>query len=190
MDPTDEDENLRQNLRDLDQAAWTALFNEHQAKIWRYVFARTGSKEVADDTTSQVFVEALESIYRFRYRGRPILAWLYRIARNHLGKRFRSAKREVGGPTPEPSADPIEATLDAIALSDALASLTREQADAVALRFFPATQREKSLQRWERASLQFTRSRYERWPHYGATSGVRRQILELGRRKSPPFGYR
>ncbi len=137
MDTTgNPDEILIQNLRNLDQAAWTTLFNEHQAKIWRYVFARTGSREVADDTTSQVFVEALESIHRFRYRGKPILAWLYRIARNHLGKRLRSAKREVEGPTPEPSANPIETTLDAIVLSDALASLTREQADAVILRFY------------------------------------------------------
>ncbi len=132
----DSDEILTQKLRNLDQAAWTTLFNEHQAKIWRYVFARTGSREVADDTTSQVFIEALESIHRFRYIVKPILALLYRIARNHLGKRLRLAKREVAGPTPEPSANPIETTLDSIILSDALAYLTQEQADAVVLRFY------------------------------------------------------
>lgn len=137
MNTSDEsEEHLSQKLRDLDQAAWATLFDEHQAKIWRYVFARTGSREVADDTTSQVFIEALESIHRFRYRGKPILAWLYTIAKNHLGKRFRAAKREVAGPAPEPSASPIEATLDSIVLSDALATLTREQADAVVLRFY------------------------------------------------------
>lgn len=137
MDSNNEpDEILIQNLRNLDQAAWTTLFNEHQPKIWRYVFARTGSRELADDTTSQVFVEALESIHRFRYRGKPILAWLYRIAKNHLGKQLRSAKREAGGPPPEPSANPTESMLNSIVLSHALASLTQEQADAVVLRFY------------------------------------------------------
>jgi RNA polymerase sigma-70 factor (ECF subfamily) len=130
------DEALSQRLRDLDQAAWTTLFNEHHGKIWRYVFARTGDRDLADDITSQVFVEALESIHRFRYRGRPILAWLYRIARNHLGKRLRSAKREVASSTAEPSVNPIDAALDSIVLSDALASLTQDQADAVVLRFY------------------------------------------------------
>jgi RNA polymerase sigma-70 factor (ECF subfamily) len=136
MTTTGSDEQLSRDLRDLDQAAWTRLFNEHQAKLWRYAYARTGSKELADDITSQVFVEALESIHRFRYGGKPVLAWLYRIARNHLGKRFRSAKREVYAPTQEPSANPIDVTLNAIVLSDALASLTPDQSDAVVLRFY------------------------------------------------------
>ena len=130
------DEILTQSLRELDQAAWTTLFNEHQVKIWRYVFARTGSRELADDTTSQVFVEALESIHRFRYRGKPILVWLYGIAKNQLGKRVRSQKREAASLHTEPSADPISTSLDSIILREALASLTPDQADAVVLRFY------------------------------------------------------
>ena len=112
------------------------MFNEHHARIWRYVFARTGNREMADDATSQVFLEALESIHRFRYRGKPILAWLYGIAKNQLGKRVRSQKREVASPPAEPSADPVSTTLDSIVISEALASLTPDQADAVVLRFY------------------------------------------------------
>ena len=123
-------------LRELDQDVWAALFDEHQPKIWRYVFARTSDRQTADDVTSQLFVEALESIHRFRYRGKPILAWLFRIARNQMGKLFRSRKREVPGPAPDPVAEDTEATLDSIVLAEALSTLTRDQTDAVILRFF------------------------------------------------------
>ncbi len=129
-------EELTRSLRELDQAAWTFLFDEHHAKIWHYALARTGDRGLADDIASQTFAEALESIDRFRYRGKPILAWLYRIARNQLGKRLRSAKREVGRPAPEPTTNPIEAALDSLVLSEALTSLTQDQADVVVLRFY------------------------------------------------------
>ena len=125
-----------ERLRELDQSAWAALFDEHQPRIWRYVFGRTGDRQTADDVTSQVFVEALESIHRFRYRGKPILAWLFRIARNHMGKTFRSGKRETGALAAEPAADDSETTLDSIVIADALATLTRDQADTITLRYF------------------------------------------------------
>ncbi len=130
------DEAFSQKLRSLDQAAWTELFDTHHEKLWRYVFARTGNHGLADDITSQVFVEALESIHRFRYQGKPVLAWLYRIARNHLGKQIRLAKREPARSGPAPTNNPIDSAIDAIVLSEALTSLTRDQADAVVLRFY------------------------------------------------------
>ena len=83
-----------------------------------------------------MFVEALESIHRYRYRGKPILAWLYRIARNQTGKAFRKAKREVGAISREPSEGTVDAAIDSLVLADALRSLTVEQADVVTLRFF------------------------------------------------------
>ena len=133
---TDSERALVERLRELDQDAWAALFDEHQPRIWRYVLARTGDRQTADDVTSQVFVEALESIHRFRYSGKPVLAWLFRIARNQMGKAFRTRKREVAGPVPEPAAEDNEATLDSIIVAEALATLTRDQADAVVLRYF------------------------------------------------------
>ena len=125
-----------EKLRRLDQAAWSTLFDENRPRLWRYIYARTGNRDVADDIASQVFVEALESIHRYRYRGKPILAWLYRIARNQTGKAFRKAKREIGTISREPAEETADATLDSLVLAEALRALTSEQADVVALRFF------------------------------------------------------
>ena len=132
----DPENELSEKLRQLDQDAWSHLFDEHRPKIMRYVFARTGDRETAEDIASQVFVEALESIDRYRYRGKPVLAWLYRIARNHTGKFFRQTKRETPILGPEPSEESVDATLNSLALADALRSLTAEQRDVIALRFF------------------------------------------------------
>jgi len=130
------EETLVRRLRDLDQAAWATVFDDHHDRIWRYAYARSGDRALADDIASQVFVEALESIHRFQYRGKPVLAWLYTIAKNHMGKHFRAARRETAGPPLEPSANPIEAAVDGMVLHEALASLTRDQADAIVLRFY------------------------------------------------------
>ena len=126
-----------ERLRALDQGAWSRLFDDHREKIWRYALARTGNPDTADDIAAQVFVEALESIHRYRYKGKPVLAWLYTIARNHIGKLLRQAKYQDQSSGQEPAAEEtVDATLDSLVLADALRSLTSEQADVIALRFF------------------------------------------------------
>jgi RNA polymerase sigma-70 factor (ECF subfamily) len=127
---------LCDQLRALDSRAWARLFDEHRDRIWRYALARTGDRDAADDITSQVFVEALESIHRFHYRGKPVLAWLYRLARNHTGKHLRQARRTSRLAFEDIAQAPIDDALETLALAQALASLTPDQAELIALRFF------------------------------------------------------
>ena len=132
----EDDASLVASLQAFDQAAWATLYDQHQARLWRYAYGRTGDRDVADDIVAQVFVEALESIPRFRYTGKPILAWLYRIARNHLGKRFRDAKRQFPLSRAEQAAAPPDAALGTIALFKAVNRLTFSQQEIIRLRFF------------------------------------------------------
>lgn len=111
---------LAARLRALDQDAWALLYDEHQPRIWRYCYARTGSRDAADDLAAQVFAEALQSIHRYRYRGKPILAWLYRIASNHVGKWFRQASRgNSSGEWARPG-DLLDQRLASVTLGEAL----------------------------------------------------------------------
>jgi RNA polymerase sigma-70 factor (ECF subfamily) len=123
-------------LRALDHGAWAELYDRHHAQIWRYSYGRTGSRDAADDVAAQVFAEALSSIHRYRYTGRPILAWLYAIARNLASKQLRRAERDAPGVHVEPSGGSPEEGLDAIVLADALKRLTGDQREVVALRFY------------------------------------------------------
>lgn len=62
--------------------AWTEIYTTHYGAIFRYAKARVFDETTAEDLASAVFVGALKGIDAYQYRGRPLLAWLYRIARN------------------------------------------------------------------------------------------------------------
>jgi len=70
-----EEERFRREQGDFD-----ALFRAHYPEIVRYLSARLGSREAASDLASDVFVEAFRRVPLLRWRGRPVLAWLYRVA--------------------------------------------------------------------------------------------------------------
>ncbi len=131
-----EDEALVERLRAFDQRAWGELYELHHTRIWRYVYARTGDRDDADDLAAQVFTEAVASIHRYRYTGRPLLAWLYRIARNLGAERARRRRRELPRSSAEPRSGSLEERLDRMELVRALESLTEAQREVVALRFF------------------------------------------------------
>jgi RNA polymerase sigma-70 factor (ECF subfamily) len=69
--------------------AWTEIYDTHYRAIFRYVKARVFDETTAEDLASAVFVGALRGIDSFQYRGRPLLAWLYRIARNVVASHQR-----------------------------------------------------------------------------------------------------
>jgi len=77
--------------------AWTEIYNTHYAAIFRYAKARVFDETTAEDLASAVFVAALKGIDSFQFRGRPLLAWLYRIAHNVVA----SHQREVLAPRGE-----------------------------------------------------------------------------------------
>jgi len=118
-----------------EQADLDALFRAHHAEIVRFLAARLGSRDEAADLAGDVFVEAVRSVPRLRWRGRPVLAWLYRVAANMAADHVRRRAREL------PVADPPAASSsqpDTVAERDALAramrALPADQALAVHLR--------------------------------------------------------
>lgn len=123
-------------LRALDQAAWARLYDEHHLRLWRYCYARTGSRDAADDLAAQVFVEALRSIERYHDVGKPIAAWLYRIAAHHIGKWCRASKRNTRSRLNPPADDLLDRRLLSITLGQALRALTDDQREVILLRYF------------------------------------------------------
>jgi RNA polymerase sigma-70 factor (ECF subfamily) len=74
--------------------AWTEIYESSHPKLFRYVMARVGDQDIAEDLTATVFMEALKSIDTYSSRGRPLLAWLYRIARNVVSYHHRTVFRK------------------------------------------------------------------------------------------------
>jgi len=97
----------------------------------------------AEDLTQLVFVKALEALPRYESRGIPFGGWLFRLARNavidHVRTRHDHAELDSISQWSHGDAGPDEIAvvrqeLDAVGL--AMANLTDEQREAIALRFF------------------------------------------------------
>jgi RNA polymerase sigma-70 factor, ECF subfamily len=74
-------------------AAYDRLYNMYSDRIFRYVYARLGQREAAEDLTADVFVRLIQVLPRFHVNAeRPVAsfsAWLYRIAGNLLTDHHR-----------------------------------------------------------------------------------------------------
>jgi RNA polymerase sigma-70 factor (ECF subfamily) len=127
------EQRFRREQRDFD-----ALFRAHYPEIVRYLAVRLGSQELATDLASEVFVEALRRVPRLSWRGRPVLAWLYRVAANMAADELRRRGREVPVEAPEPDTgiadDEVEALPDREMLGRALAGLPPDHQLVVHLR--------------------------------------------------------
>ena len=118
-------------LRRRDVIAWTTLFEDHRDLVYRATLSQVRDRELAEDITGQVFLEAIEGIRRYRERGRPIAAWLLAIAKFRSLDALRKRQRERNAvlPAPEPAS-----SAPAMAL-DALGRLTHDQREVIHLRF-------------------------------------------------------
>ena len=121
-----------------EQHDFDALFRAHHAEIVRYLAVRLGSREEAADIASEVFIEAWRRAPGLRWRGRPVLAWLYRVAANMAADRMSARSRE---PVPAPAAvesaiagDEATTVIERDALRRALATLPPDHALAMHLR--------------------------------------------------------
>jgi RNA polymerase sigma-70 factor (ECF subfamily) len=134
---------LVQEARGGDAWAFGLLFDHYHLPVYRYIASRVQRPSDAEDLTQLVFVKALEALPRYEARGIPFGGWLFRLARNavidHVRTRHDHLDLEAATQHAGRDAGPDEVTvarqeLDEVAA--ALAALTDEQRDAIALRFF------------------------------------------------------
>jgi RNA polymerase sigma-70 factor (ECF subfamily) len=91
------DDALIRCAREGQKSALTTLYERHVTAVYRFMFYRTGDEMIAEDLTSQVFVNVLNGIHRYEIRGLPFRAWLFRIARARLADYYRMAERQEEG---------------------------------------------------------------------------------------------
>ncbi|MDD4990197.1 MAG: RNA polymerase sigma factor [Candidatus Pacebacteria bacterium] len=69
------------------------IYDKHIDKIYRFVFLKTGSKELAEDLTSQVFTKGWK---KFKLQGAEIKnmsAYLFQIARAEVASHYRESSK-------------------------------------------------------------------------------------------------
>mgnify|MGYP001617298647 CR=1 FL=1 len=68
------------------------IYDQYIEKIYRFVYLKVNSREIAEDITSHVFMKGWES-YQNNQEIKNINAFLYRIARNNVIDHYRQKGR-------------------------------------------------------------------------------------------------
>lgn len=79
-----------------DGGAVAALYESYFPRVFRYIMARTGRVQDAEDLAQDVLLKVIEAIDRFQWRESPFSAWVFRIARNEFINKWRKDSRRVG----------------------------------------------------------------------------------------------
>ena len=79
-------------------AAVGELYDRHYTRIFRYLWSRLRDQHLAEDLTSEVFTRMVRDLPKYRSRGVPFKAWLYRIAHNLAVDHQRAASRHESVP--------------------------------------------------------------------------------------------
>ncbi|MGQ0626078.1 MAG: ECF subfamily RNA polymerase sigma factor, BldN family [Sporichthyaceae bacterium] len=124
--------------------AFARLYDRYVDTIHRYVYYRVGSRQLAEDLTSETFLRALRRIDTFTWQGRDFGAWLVTISRNLVADHFKSSRfrleittaemidseRDEQGPE-----DAVMANFTNTALLEAVQRLNPAQQECLVLRF-------------------------------------------------------
>jgi RNA polymerase sigma-70 factor (ECF subfamily) len=137
-----------------DAEAFGQLYAEYVDVVYRYVYVRVGSHQLAEDLTSETFLRALRRLDAFTWQGRDIAAWFVTIARNLVTDHHRSGRSRLeittddllGADAASPTgrgdgrpAGPEDTVLERARnerLVEALRLLRPEQQECLVLRFF------------------------------------------------------
>jgi RNA polymerase sigma factor (sigma-70 family) len=117
------------------------LYADEAPGLFSFLAYRTGDRALAQDLLGDAFERALRSRRRYEARRGSGKTWLYAIALNVLRDHMRRAAAEVraGDRMDRPREGMPDAALDRVGVRDelarALAALSPEEREAIALRF-------------------------------------------------------
>ncbi len=165
------DKHILERLKRGDKEAYTDLYNSHANSIYRFVYFRVGSKEIAEDIMQETFLKFIDLVDLVRVTN--MRAYLYRIARNLISDSYRSKSKQevvaieaaydvesVRGP------ESIEANVDLQMISKALKDVRPEWREIIILRHV------ESLSYKEIAQIMGKTSAYVRVNLHRATKAI------------------
>ena len=130
--------------KDGDNDAFGQLYDHYVTGVFRYIYYRVGSRQLAEDLTSETFVRGLRAIQRFTWQGKDFGAWLTTIARNLVADHYKSSRSRLEIVTetiPEGRTSAAGPEHDVMAqishemLFESVNALPPEQRDCILMRF-------------------------------------------------------
>lgn len=88
--------------------AFDQLVHLHSRRIFSFLLHLTRHRQDAEDLTQQTFIKAFHNLHRFDH-SRPLINWLFTIARRTALNHFRATRRWEEMPDEIPAGDPSPA---------------------------------------------------------------------------------
>ena len=79
-----------------DPSRFAELYEHNFHRVYAYVARRVRDRAETQDLTAHVFQQALANLGKFKWKGSPFSAWLYRIASNAIADQAKRKARESG----------------------------------------------------------------------------------------------
>jgi RNA polymerase sigma-70 factor (ECF subfamily) len=131
-----------------DTEAFAEIYDRYIDMVFRYIYFRVGTRQLAEDLTSETFLRALRRIGSVTWQGRDLGAWLVTIARNLIADHYKSGRYRLEvttadmidadqadiGPDGRPEAA-VMVRLTNETLLEAVKKLNPEQQECIVLRF-------------------------------------------------------
>ena len=122
-----------------DPGRFAELYEQNFSRVYAYVARRVRNRAETQDLTAHVFQQALANLGKFKWRGTPFAAWLYRIAANAIADQARRKGRESNELTPVVATNETEVDLEAVErrarLFRAVDTLPEDQRRVIIMRF-------------------------------------------------------
>ena len=136
---TESEERLLIEAAQNEPSRFSELYEQNFHRVYAYVARRVRDRAETQDLTAHVFQQALANLGKFKWRGSPFAAWLYRIAANAIADQAKRKMRESIDP-PNPSSENFAATdleeVDRRArLFSAVDKLPEDQRRVIVMRF-------------------------------------------------------
>lgn len=119
------------------------IYDKYYLQIFKYVLQRVNNQQTAAEIVSDVFAKALYNLPKYKFKGYPFSAWLYRVAYNEIANKHRSNKitRTVNIPIdslPEFEEEncPEEDIVSLKKMKAALKEMKTKDVEFIELRFF------------------------------------------------------
>jgi len=136
---TESDERLLIEAAQNDPSRFAELYEQNFNRVYAYVARRVRERAEIQDLTAQVFHQALANLGKFKWRGSPFAAWLYRIAANAIADRARQKTREANNQSDPVSGVTAATDLEAVErrarLFGAVNKLPDDQRRVIVMRF-------------------------------------------------------
>ena len=138
-----EEKILRQAI--INTEAFAPIYEKYYLMIFKFVLQRVENEHVASEIVSDVFAKAIFNLKKYKFKGTPFSAWLYRVAYNEVIKTFRKQKkvRTVNIPESawslfkkEEEEDNIDNTISIVKLRECLKNLKPHEVTLIEMRFF------------------------------------------------------